>query len=340
VLCRNHIRRSSAEEKKSSAFPGLHIIQESEPRRLAQDLYEFLTTRGLKVFYAVETLEKLGVSGYKAAIDEALDSASVLVAVGTSTANLNSQWVRYEWDSFFNDILSGGKPDARLFSYVSGVAVGDLPRTLRQNQVICHSDGAHETLFNFIANAIGAEAVQRPREDERSQDVRHHLEQLLDRQDACEIGDLLVWCSDSPCVLIARMNIDFELNDRQRLRFLTSGWDIEHGTRIWTGTDQSSLSAIAAELLRVNAGLWAFDNTEELSISRRDKPRFSGKWFRPLQPGIMIRDQGYIDIACKQCGHEDDIIPKEMKYPEGCCPRCGLRTTNGEPNNRIESDKE
>lgn len=77
---------------------------------LAKDIYDFLSAQGLRVFFSNVSLEKLGVAAYKKAIDSALDSAKVLIAVGISGENLDSQWVRYEWDSFLNDILSRVKP--------------------------------------------------------------------------------------------------------------------------------------------------------------------------------------------------------------------------------------
>jgi TIR domain len=64
--------------------------------QLANEVYNFLTSKGLRVFISTVTLESLGVSNYKKAIDDALDAASIMVAVGTTTENLNSEWVRYE----------------------------------------------------------------------------------------------------------------------------------------------------------------------------------------------------------------------------------------------------
>jgi len=60
---------------------------------LANEVYNFLTSKGLSIFISTVTLESLGVSNYKKAIDEALDAASIMIAVGTSTENLNSEWV-------------------------------------------------------------------------------------------------------------------------------------------------------------------------------------------------------------------------------------------------------
>ena len=134
---------------------------------LAQEVYDHLARQGLRVFLSLVSLEELGVAAYKKAIDDALDSAQVLVAVGTSAASLESEWVRYEWESFFNDVLSGRKPMGRLFSYVAGVEVNALPRTLRQNQVIVHQPGSQSLLYNFIANALAIQSVPRVAQDRK-----------------------------------------------------------------------------------------------------------------------------------------------------------------------------
>ena len=81
-------------------------------------------------------LEAMGAAEYKGTIDDALDEAAVLVAVGTSPENLNSRWVRYEWDSFFNDVISGIKPEGKVFSLISSFEPAQLPRALRQTQLI------------------------------------------------------------------------------------------------------------------------------------------------------------------------------------------------------------
>jgi hypothetical protein len=51
----------------------------------------------------------------------------------------NSEWVRYEWDGFYNDILSGVKAGGKLFTYVAGLRTAQLPRTLGQTQTFIHS---------------------------------------------------------------------------------------------------------------------------------------------------------------------------------------------------------
>jgi hypothetical protein len=57
---------------------------------IATEVHRFLTSQGLRVFLSTFTLEQLGASDYKRAIDSAVDSAYVLVAIGTSGSHLNS----------------------------------------------------------------------------------------------------------------------------------------------------------------------------------------------------------------------------------------------------------
>jgi len=121
---------------------------------LANEIIKYLKEKGINTFYKNVSLESLGIAAYQKTIDEALDSVNVLIAVGTSTTNLNAEWVRYEWGSFNNDILSGRKKKGRLFIYTDNIKVSDLPRILRQNQVMEHNENSFETLYNFVVHAL------------------------------------------------------------------------------------------------------------------------------------------------------------------------------------------
>jgi hypothetical protein len=134
--------------------------QPTRDRDLAAEVYRYLSSRDLRVFFSIVSLEQLGVSGSKKAIDDALDASRVLVAVGTSRDNLEWRWVRYEWDSFYNDILSGVKPDGRVFAYIEGVDVLSLPRALRQSQTFSHGPDSLDTLYKFVSSALGQVPAQ------------------------------------------------------------------------------------------------------------------------------------------------------------------------------------
>jgi hypothetical protein len=121
---------------------------------IAAEVYHFLKDKGLSVFLSYFTLEQLGTSDYTRAIDSALESAPVLLAIGTSADHLNANWVRYEWDSFSNAIRSGGKPNGRVFTYIEGMPIRALPWALRQTQTFVHSEASLQRLYNFINKAL------------------------------------------------------------------------------------------------------------------------------------------------------------------------------------------
>lgn len=76
---------------------------------LANDLYHQLTQEGFKVFFSRITLEdKLG-SAYEPYIFAALNSAKVMVVLGTSPEYFNAVWVKNEWSRYLSLIKQGQK---------------------------------------------------------------------------------------------------------------------------------------------------------------------------------------------------------------------------------------
>ncbi len=122
--------------------------------QMAAELYEELSKCGCRVFYSEKSLSSKGVSEYKFEIDRALDNARILVVVGTSKENLSSSWVRYEWDSFYSDILNGNTTK-RLFSYIDKMGTLELPRTLRQLQCFEKKRDTLQEICDFICSAAG-----------------------------------------------------------------------------------------------------------------------------------------------------------------------------------------
>lgn len=77
---------------------------------LATDLYHQLTQEGFKVFFSRITLEdKLGIA-YEPYIFAALNSAKVMVVLGTKPEFFNAVWVKNEWSRYLALVKkSGGK---------------------------------------------------------------------------------------------------------------------------------------------------------------------------------------------------------------------------------------
>lgn len=76
---------------------------------LATELYHELEREGFKVFFSRITLEdKLGQE-YEPYIFAALNSAPVMVVLGTSAEHLNSVWVKNEWSRYLSLIKNGAR---------------------------------------------------------------------------------------------------------------------------------------------------------------------------------------------------------------------------------------
>ncbi|MBD5112464.1 MAG: TIR domain-containing protein [Ruminococcaceae bacterium] len=69
---------------------------------LAHDIYDVLTEKGYKVFYSRITLKaKLG-QDYEPYIFSALNSAKVMLSIGTKFEYFNAVWVKNEWSRFLS----------------------------------------------------------------------------------------------------------------------------------------------------------------------------------------------------------------------------------------------
>ncbi len=135
--------------------------EDTKEALLAQQIHHVFNSRGVTTFLAEDSVQRRGETEYMKTIDAVLDQVDVLVVVASSEKNINSRWIEYEWQSFVNDILSNRKPKGRIFSYLVGMSVDQLPRPLRLHQSLVHGDGQLERLFQAVATALGLSELNR-----------------------------------------------------------------------------------------------------------------------------------------------------------------------------------
>ncbi len=104
--------------------------------KCAERLYKtFTEIMHYEVFMMNETLRQQGKSNYKKAIDKALDEARYLIVLGSESEDFESEWVRYEWDTYLCEILGGRKSDNSICTLrLNNLQVADLPIGLRHYQ--------------------------------------------------------------------------------------------------------------------------------------------------------------------------------------------------------------
>ena len=91
----------------------------------AQEIYDTLTDKGYKVFFSRITLEdKLG-QAYEPYIFAALNSAKVMLVVGTNPDHINAVWVKNEWSRYLK--IMSKKKDRTLIPCYLNISPYELP---------------------------------------------------------------------------------------------------------------------------------------------------------------------------------------------------------------------
>lgn len=123
---------------------------------IAQELYHELTKEGFKVFFARITLENVLGTAYEPYIFAALNSAKVMVVLGTRKENFNAVWVKNEWSRYLGLIKSGAKKV--LIPAYRGMDPYDLPDEFSHLQAQDMSKlGFMQDLVRGIKKVIGAD---------------------------------------------------------------------------------------------------------------------------------------------------------------------------------------
>ena len=106
--------------------------QRTKESVLAQDIYQQLTKDGYKVFFSRITLEKKLGQQYEPYIFAALNSAKVMLVVGTKPEHFGSVWVKNEWSRYLALAKDGG--GKLLIPCYRDMDVYDLPDELSMLQ--------------------------------------------------------------------------------------------------------------------------------------------------------------------------------------------------------------
>ena len=131
---------------------------------LANDLYHQLTQEGFKVFFSRITLEdKLGTA-YEPYIFAALNSAKVMVVIGTKPEYFNAVWVKNEWSRYLSLAKQSGDEKVLIPAYKDMQAY-DLP------EEFAHLQAQDMSKIGFLQDLVrGIKKIVQP--GEQKQDVR------------------------------------------------------------------------------------------------------------------------------------------------------------------------
>jgi len=146
----SHQVRDSSPLSEGSEVYDVFVSHKSEDAEHALQVYDFLVSRGLRVFFSKESLPRLGSSEYHKQIDLAVDRARHMVVVASCRENLESRWVEYEWRMFLQLFLRGRKSGNLLSVITEDMDVDDLPNALSGFEAIRLMPGELEKLLGYV----------------------------------------------------------------------------------------------------------------------------------------------------------------------------------------------
>ena len=160
---RQAILQVSGKEEPYDVFISYKETDEHGERTLdsviAQDIYKELTNEGYRVFFSRISLEdKLGTE-YEPYIFAALNSAKVMLVVGTDYENFDAVWVKNEWGRFLKLIAKGEKKT--LIPVFKNMDAYDMPKEFAK---LAAQDmgkvGAMQDLVRGVEKIVGMENKQ------------------------------------------------------------------------------------------------------------------------------------------------------------------------------------
>ena len=120
--------------------------QRTKDSVLAQDIYDALTDKGYKVFFSRITLEdKLG-QDYEPYIFSALNTAKVMLAIGTDYEYYNAVWVKNEWSRFLA-LMKSDKSKTLIPCYCD-IDAYDMPEEFQ------HLQGQDMSKVGFVQDLV------------------------------------------------------------------------------------------------------------------------------------------------------------------------------------------
>lgn len=118
------------------------ISYKSQDELLARRVFDFLTSRGKKVFLSCETLKQIGRDEYTDTIYEALDKSNHFLLITSHPDYIKKGWVHDEWDYFLGEVRDGRKKGNLILIIHDDMKIDKLefPHQLRHKEIIKMSE--------------------------------------------------------------------------------------------------------------------------------------------------------------------------------------------------------
>lgn len=136
---------------------------------IAQQIYEQLTARGIRTFFSRITLQNVTGDEYEPHIFAALNSARVMVLVGTDLSYINYGWVKNEWTRYLDLMEEDAGKGKTLIPVYETLPPQMFPKRIPMREAVDFSGkDAMLELVHGITNILG-------KKDSRSENAQADL---------------------------------------------------------------------------------------------------------------------------------------------------------------------
>ena len=198
---------------------------DTEDYDIANKLSSYLRNNGIEVFFSEISLAETQSSNYKAVIDNALDVCSDMIVVGTKAEFIMSPWVKYEWDTFLQDIISSIKPNGNIYCVFKNVKATEIPRGLRYCQTFLPTSEGFARLLDFLKVP-------------KTEELPKKRGFICKRCGAYVIGDNVLGCSFHPENAVSFLIKNFDGTSKRKWFYPCCGKQVDDDG---TGNPQKSL---------------------------------------------------------------------------------------------------
>lgn len=156
---------------------------ETEDARIAQEIYYTLKDLGYNVFFSKVSLKNVLGSEYEPHIFAAVNTAKVMLVIGTTKENYESRWVKNEWKRFlFNVKESKGRK--KLVCCYKNMNPKDLPKKIGSHLQAANIDDLlfGSTVLDMIKKAVKNDETpntQKAGSSRQNDDVSIKIERML-----------------------------------------------------------------------------------------------------------------------------------------------------------------
>ncbi len=194
---------------------------------IAQNIYEQLTSRGIRTFFSRISLQNVSGDEYEPHIFAALHSAKVMLLVATDLGHINYGWVKNEWTRYLDLQNEEGHQSKTLIPVYQGVEPAMFPKRIPMREAInMESPDAMLELIHGVSQLVGKKDAAK--ENQQVKLLMKKMQEALDKKayaDVIRYGNEAVQISpDNGEVWFLLFMAENRVQSAEELSLLTVNW--------------------------------------------------------------------------------------------------------------------